>query len=160
MHIAQYKRKSMFLLANWWILKKKWREMLFWYLSGSPFGQWIWTLSRKNSWHLIISTQKQGNQKYELNSKYIYKIKLLTLVEGYPKASFLIAIILRCRGGHYSIPGWLHFTLDPYLIMMSVKQGSIKYHFLSLWIEPWSQLLFDSHGVRVGWLGFMAYQHL
>ena len=27
----------------------------------------------------------------------------------------------------------LHFTIDPYLIMLSVKQGSIKYHFLSLW---------------------------
>ena len=30
------------------------------------------------------------------------------------------------------IPGLFHFTLDPYLIMLSVKQGSIKYHFLSL----------------------------
>ena len=28
--------------------------------------------------------------------------------------------------------GLLHFTLDPYLIMLSVKQGGIKYHFLSL----------------------------
>ena len=26
-------------------------------------------------------------------------------------------------------PGFLHFTLDPYLIMLSVKQGGIKYHF-------------------------------
>ena len=24
-------------------------------------------------------------------------------------------------------------TLDPYLIILSVKQGGIKYHFLSLW---------------------------
>ena len=29
-------------------------------------------------------------------------------------------------------PGLLHFTLDTYLILLSVKQGSIKYH-LSLW---------------------------
>ena len=26
-------------------------------------------------------------------------------------------------------PGLLHFTLDPYLIMLSVKQAGIKYHF-------------------------------
>ena len=27
------------------------------------------------------------------------------------------------------VPGLLHFTLDPYLIMLSDKQGCIKYHF-------------------------------
>ena len=26
-------------------------------------------------------------------------------------------------------PGLLHFTLDTYLILLSVKQGGIKYHF-------------------------------
>ena len=31
--------------------------------------------------------------------------------------------------------GLFHFTLDPYPIMLSVKQGSIKYHFLSLWYD-------------------------
>ena len=34
--------------------------------------------------------------------------------------------------GATPFPGLLHFTLDPYLIMLSVKQGSIKYHFLSM----------------------------
>ena len=29
-------------------------------------------------------------------------------------------------------PGVLHFTFDPYLIMPSIKQDGIKYHFLSL----------------------------
>ena len=29
-------------------------------------------------------------------------------------------------------PGLLHFTLDPYIIILSVKQGGIKYHFFSL----------------------------
>ena len=28
--------------------------------------------------------------------------------------------------------GLLHFTLDLYIIMLSVKQGGIKYHFFSL----------------------------
>ena len=51
------------------------------------------------------------------------------MVEGDPKAPFSIATTPRCRGGRYSFPPLLHFTLDPYLIMLSVKQGGIKYHF-------------------------------
>ena len=42
-----------------------------------------------------------------------------------------------------TFPGLLHFTLDPYLIMLSVKQGGIKYHFLSLWYYStcdWTQV--------------------
>ena len=63
------------------------------------------------------------------------KVKLATIVEGNPKAPFSIATTPRCRGGRYSFPGWLYFTLDPHLIMLSVKQGGIKYHFLSLWYD-------------------------
>ena len=65
--------------------------------------------------------------------RYIKKVKLATIVEGNPKAPFSIATTPRCRGGRYSFPGWLYFTLDQHLIMLSVKQGGIKYHFLSLW---------------------------
>ena len=68
------------------------------------------------------------------NTTYIYikyKVKLATIVEGNPKVPFSIATTPRCRGGRYSFPGLLYFTLDPYLIMLSVKQGGIKYHFLS-----------------------------
>ena len=66
---------------------------------------------------------------------------MATVVKGNPKAPFSIATTPRCRGGRYSFPGLLYFTLDPYLIMLSVKQGGIKDHFLSLWyarpgIEP------------------------
>ena len=57
------------------------------------------------------------------------KVKLATIVEGNPKAPFSIATTPMCRGGRYSFPGLLYFTLDPYLIMLSVKQGGIKYHF-------------------------------
>ena len=57
---------------------------------------------------------------------------LATLLEGDPHAPFSIATPPRCRGGATSFPGLLHFTLDPYLIVLSVKQGGIKYHFLSL----------------------------
>ena len=51
-----------------------------------------------------------------------YVTKLATVVKGDLKAPF-------------SITGLLHFTLDTYLILLSVKQGNIKYHFLSLWYE-------------------------
>ena len=34
---------------------------------------------------------------------------------------------------YYLVVGLLHFTYDPYLIMLSVKQEGIKYYFLSLW---------------------------
>ena len=47
------------------------------------------------------------------------------------------------REGATPFPGLLHFTLDPYLIMLSVKQGSIKYYFLSLWYDStwgWTQV--------------------
>ena len=64
-----------------------------------------------------------------------------TVIEGDTKAFFSIANTPRCRGGRYSIFWIVPFTLDPYLIMLSVKQGSIKYFFLAfcmtrLGIEP------------------------
>ena len=71
------------------------------------------------------------------------KVKLATIVKGNPKAPFSVATTPMCRGGRYSFPGLLYFTLDPYLIMLSAKQGSIKYHFLSLWYDStwdWTQV--------------------
>ena len=50
----------------------------------------------------------------------------MTVVEGDPKVPFSIATTLRCRGGRYSIP-WI----GPYPIILSAKQGDIKYHFLT-----------------------------
>ena len=41
----------------------------------------------------------------------------------------------RCRRGHYSFSCFTPPTFDLYLIMLSVKQGGIKYHFLSLWYD-------------------------
>ena len=42
---------------------------------------------------------------------------------------FSIATTPRCRGSATSSPRWLQCILDPYLIMLSAKQGGIKYHF-------------------------------
>ena len=61
--------------------------------------------------------------------------KLATLAEGDPKAPFSIATTRGVGEGTTPFPGLLHFTLDPYLIMLSVKQGGIVYHFLSLWYD-------------------------
>ena len=55
-------------------------------------------------------------------------MKLATVVEGYLKVRFV---------GEDATPfrRLLHFTLETYLIMPIVKQGGIKYHFLSLWYD-------------------------
>ena len=71
---------------------------------------------------------------------YIY-IKFVTLTEGYSKAPFSIATSPRCRGGRYYFP-WIA-PLYLYLIMLSVKQGIIKCHLLSLWYDStcdWTQV--------------------
>ena len=52
----------------------------------------------------------------------------MTQGEDDPKAPFSIGTaLLHCLD--YST------TLDPYLIMLSVKQGGIKYYFLSFWYD-------------------------
>ena len=48
---------------------------------------------------------------------------------GDPKALFSIATTPKYGRGCSSLHGLLHFTLDLYLKMLSVKQGDIKYHF-------------------------------
>ena len=63
------------------------------------------------------------------NPLYTYiqvKVKLTTLVEDGLKAPFSIATTPRSRGGFYFIP-WI--ALDPYLSVLSAKQGEFKYHF-------------------------------
>ena len=64
-----------------------------------------------------------------------WPLLLATVVEGDQKAPFSIATTVRGKKGATLSAGFLHFTLDTYLIMLSVKQGSIKYNFLSLWYD-------------------------
>ena len=70
---------------------------------------------------------------------------MATVVEGDLKAPFSIVTTKRCRGGRYSFPWIAPLYLDPYFIMLSVKQGSIKYRFFfwSLWYDltwDWTQV--------------------
>ena len=98
---------------------------------------------------------------------YIYIYILISLiyysiVKGNPKGPFSVATTLRCWGGCYSFPwiaplnpwyipttsfpGLLHFTLDTYLIKLSVKQGDIKYH-------VFESLVWLNLGLNLGLLG-------
>ena len=56
-------------------------------------------------------------------------VKLATVIKGDQKAPFSVTTRRGVREGATPFPGLLHFTLDTYLILQSVKQGGIKYHF-------------------------------
>ena len=84
---------------------------------------------------------------YLLVTALLRKVSWLTVVENDLKAPFSIVTTPRCRRGRYSFP-WIAFlTLDQYLIMLSVKQGGIKYHFLSLWYDSIWDWTLDSRTV-------------
>ena len=55
--------------------------------------------------------------------------KMATLVEGDQKAPFSIATTRRYGEDAIPFPALLFFTIDPYLMMLSVKQIGIKNHF-------------------------------
>ena len=50
------------------------------------------------------------------------------------KAPFSITTTLRWRGWHNSFPLIASLTLDPFLIMLCVKQGGIEYEFLESFV--------------------------
>ena len=56
-------------------------------------------------------------------------VSWLTIVEGDQNTHFSIATTPRYKKGCYSFPLIAPLTLDNYLVMVSVNQGEIKYHF-------------------------------
>ena len=66
---------------------------------------------------------------------YIYRVKLETLFEGNPKSPFSIATTPWSWGKRYCLVWIVPLTLDTYPIMLSVKQGGIKYYFFSIWYD-------------------------
>ena len=58
---------------------------------------------------------------------------MVTIAEGDPKVLFFISYYTNCREEHYFFPKIA--PLYPRYIMLSVKQGGIKYHFLNLWYD-------------------------
>ena len=65
-----------------------------------------------------------------------YESKVGDRSRGLPQRSLFNSYYNRGIGeGATLFPGLLHFTLEMHPIMLSVKQGGIKYHFLSLWYD-------------------------
>ena len=68
-----------------------------------------------------------------LMPNFVYKyIKLSKVGDDNRERPFHLLLHPGIGEGVTPFPGLLHFTLDPYLIMPCVEQGSLKYHFLSL----------------------------
>ena len=87
---------------------------------------------------LNACTKKSGNL---LKAPRIYISKVGEHSRGWPEGSLFDSYYT--GEGATPSPGLLHFTLDPYLTMLSVKQGGIKYHFLSLVYDStwdWTQV--------------------
>ena len=61
--------------------------------------------------------------------RLVSKIKLVTMVEITRRLPFQQLLHPSVGEGATPFPELLLFTFDPYLIMLSVKQGSIKEHF-------------------------------
>ena len=88
-------------------------------------------------------TLDYSHQLYSLT--YNYEASWVTLVKGNPNAPFSIATIPICGRGCFYFPWVALLTLDPYLIILGVNQGGIKYLFY-FWvfgmtqseIKPWS----------------------
>ena len=60
---------------------------------------------------------------------YIYNLSYLTVEKGDLKSPFSIFTTPRSWGRCYSFPWIAPCTLDPYSILLSFKQGGIKYYF-------------------------------
>ena len=92
--------------------------------------------------------------KEKLKMNETVKEKLMTVVEGDSKAPFSLATTPKCTEGATLFTGLLQFTLDMCLIMLCVKQGSIKYIFLSLTFNSRSsQTSLSGLQIRVGLKG-------
>ena len=82
--------------------------------------------------YLIVCKQKTVFKQIYI---YIYIYKLVAVIEDDLKAPFSVATTPSFREGHYSFPMIAPLTFDTHLILLSVKHGGIKYHFLSLWYD-------------------------
>ena len=96
----------------------------------------FWHDSRNHIWGKDSASFKPKHRKFVCVQIFFslqckYKVKLATAVEGDPSAPFSIANAERCREGRYSFTWIAPLYPWSYLIKLSVKQGGIKYHFLS-----------------------------
>ena len=81
----------------------------------------------------VITSTRNNTYNTSMNRTSKKKVKFATIVEDDPKAPFSIVTTPRCRGeGATPFSGLLYFTLDPYIIMLSVKH---QVPFLSHWYD-------------------------
>ena len=62
-----------------------------------------------------------------------------TIAKGNSKTPFSIVIAPQCRGGYFSFPWIVALIFDPNLIILSVKEGGIKYLFW-IFIMTWPRI--------------------
>ena len=100
---------------------------------------------------ILLWTRHMAEQKQDDQLEYTYSScvrirdvaqktgqRRWTIGRSGERGSWISVLAARHRGvgeGATPFPGLLHFTLDPYLIVLGAKQGGIKYHFLSLWYD-------------------------
>ena len=75
-------------------------------------------------------------------------ISWLTLVKDNPKVPFSLPMS-RCKGEHYSFHCIAPLTFNLYLIILSDKQGGIKYHFLKSFV--WLNLGLNTQIIMLIW---------
>ena len=80
-----------------------------------------------------LTPQQKCSQRILPRQSTKVKVNLAIVVEGDLRAPFSIAITPRCREERNSFR-WIA-PLDTFFIVLSVKQGGIKYQFLSLWLD-------------------------
>ena len=79
--------------------------------------------------------RERERERREILHLIIYIYKLATVAEVDSKIPFSIAATPRFRERRYFFPWIASLTFDPYIVMLNVKQGGIKYYFFSLWYD-------------------------
>ena len=96
-------------------------------------GSWIEYVTCQNpkAYSLLMMLSWTRNISFTA----VYKLNVSKVGDrsrGDLKVPFSIATTPRCRGRRYSFSWIVPLYLDTYLILLSVKQGGIKYNFKSL----------------------------
>ena len=134
-HTHTHTHISVCVFANWILLsttlkllKENQSIKILWYRDNAttPSVKVLWHCQDIKGLHFRNNTKHSCRFKMTVSGamQHLHVNKLATIVEDDSKAPFSIATTPGCREGATPFPGLLHFTLDPYIIMLSVKQGA------------------------------------
>ena len=97
---------------------------------------YLWFYSLYTDYGRCIFSVPEKNKCHEIRNSFGKTSWVGDHSRGWPEGSLFNSLLHQGVGeGATPFSGLLNFTLDPYLIMLSVKQGGIKYHFLRLWYD-------------------------